>query len=215
MPHRQLDSPRTTNVPLLHNNFPLHHADHPRTPSSSTYSLSRNPMDSDKQWKPSEKIHALSSLDTRNLPAPTQRLSDSRPPTVPFLLCRPLPILPQPPLNLIPDQLPSKKGKPLASLQPNLLVADSASNVPGPDTGTLIAPPTPASTAVNQLLVIALTTAQSSKTLRRRRATIGTTTRTIADGTWNTTTISSEMTDMPTLQANLTEVEGNPVRFPA
>jgi len=165
MPHHQLNSLCITNTPLLPNNSLLHHEDHPPTPFLSTYSLSRNPIDSDKQWMPSEKTPALSSLNTRNLPTSIWKPSDSCSLTVPFLLRQPLSILPCPPLDLIPDQLPSKREKPLVSLQLNLLVADFASNAPKPDTGMLIVLATPASTAINQLLDIARTTAQSSKTL--------------------------------------------------
>src|SRR6188768_3340866 len=154
------------------------HAAPLQIPSSSTYSPSRNLVGSDKPWTPSEKTPALSFPNTKSLHASIRKPSDSLPPTVPFLLRRPLPILPRPPLDLILDQVPVKKGKLLALPQPNSPVADSVSSAPKVDTGMPTAPPTPASTAINQLLDIARTTAQSSRTLRRRRATIGTTTRT-------------------------------------
>jgi len=47
----------------------------------------------------------------------------------------------------------------------------------------------------------------------RASTSLGTTTRATVDGTQNMTIMSLEMTDMPTLQENLTEVEGNPVKF--
>ena len=86
-PH-QLDSCLTTSTPLSLNDL-LHHLVAPLPIQSLLISsLSNNPEPSDKQWNPSAKTLIPSSLSKRNLPASTRRPSDSRPPTVPFLLHR-------------------------------------------------------------------------------------------------------------------------------
>ena len=212
-PPCELDSCLTTNVPLLLNDSPPHHKDPLSTPSFLTYSESRNLKDSDKQWKPSKKTLTLSFPKLGNLSISIRKTSDFHPPTVPFLLHHLLSTLSCPPLNLLSSQLLHKREKLLISLWLNLLTMDFASNVLRTDTGMLIVSTTPTSIAVNQHLDITQTTAQSSKTLQKQQAMIGTITRTIVDGILNMMTASLEMTDMPILQGNLTEVEGNLVKF--